>query len=159
AAYVPQVCRSDNSIDHCLVFLRPAPIAGPSICSDSTVAFYDLAREAIVIAHEYEHYITDQITGFVGGTLTKPNVADALHEGTSDYLAASYVSYANNAEETLVGQYGFQACPAVQRQLNTVYTYAGPAEGEIEDPHLSGLSWASALWNLRTQFGRDIVDK
>jgi hypothetical protein len=83
-------------------------------------------------------------------------VGDAIHEGYSDYLAASYVSEANNTDATLVGEYALRNCTPLQRELATLKVYDGA--DELSDPHVSGLVWASALWRLRDEFGVSVAD-
>lgn len=159
AMYVGEPCRSDGTMERCIVFLRPATLSATDAlanCGSSSSQFYDLAREGIVVAHEYQHYITDTITGIAFTASSTPKVGDALHEGYSDYMAASYVSDLVSADITLVGEYALQECTALQRQLNAVRPYEN-SEAD-EDPHTSGISWASAFWKLRTEFGEEIAD-
>jgi hypothetical protein len=158
ALYVGEPCRSDGTMDRCLLFLRPDTLTGSSAsrnCAKSSAQFYDLAREAVVLAHEYQHYVTDMIThiGFgTGGT----SVGDAIHEGYSDYFAASYVSEHTATAVTKVGEYALQDCAPLQRELATLRPYEN-SEAD-RDPHTSGLSWASGLWKLRTELGVSIAD-
>lgn len=160
ALYVGEPCRSDGSMERCLVFLRPAALASgdaSSNCGTSSATLYDLSREAIVVAHEYQHYVTDTITHIAFSASGAPKVGDALHEAYSDYLAASYVSDLNGADVTLVGEYALSECTPLQRQLNTLRPY-DDSDSANADPHTSGISWASAFWKLRTEFGVSVAD-
>lgn len=139
-----------------LFFLRPASGIA-SVCGSGTITFYDLAREAVVIVHEYQHYITDKITGFVAGSYETANVGDALHEGYSDYFGASQVSRLNGEDVTLVGEYAFQDCSPIQRDVGTLYPFDNSNE-DFSDSHVAGLTLASGLWQLRTELGREIAD-
>ncbi|MBY0369118.1 M36 family metallopeptidase [bacterium] len=157
AAYINVPCREDEpDKTHCLVFWRPATINSPT-CGGSAI-FYDVAREALVAVHEYQHYVTDSITGMVSGQ-DSYNVGDALHEGYSDYFAATHVSQEIGSDVTAVGAYAFKNCPAIQRDIATLKVYDTSEADGSGDPHLFGWSWASGLWNLRTEFGATVIDK
>jgi hypothetical protein len=159
AAYLNEPCGDD--IPRCLVFLRPA-VPSEGLCVG--IQLYDLAREALVIAHEYQHYVTDLITRMVPGTLSKAVVGDALHEGYSDYLAASHVSAASGSSVSKVGEYAFQYCKAFVRDVSVLRVYtdnlgsSGSDPTSDADPHNSGLSWASGLWKLRDELGVEKTD-
>lgn len=160
AMYVGEPCRSDGSMERCLVFLRPANLStadATANCAKSSATFYDLAREAIVVAHEYQHYVTDTITHIAFSASSSPKVGDALHEAYSDYLAASYVSDLNGVDVTLVGEYALWDCTPLQRQLNTLRPFVD-SDTSNSDPHTAGISWASAFWKLRTEYGMAIAD-
>ena len=165
AAYIGVPCADDGSMDRCLVFLRPAS-AKCSQISNST-KWKSLAREALVIAHEYQHYATDMISGIEFGSVGGITVADVIHEGYSDYLGASYVVQANSGDDptgttTTVGHYGFGACNNFKRNVATdngsdkVFN----PDFNYESPHKPGLVWASGLWELRTILNNPaLVDK
>lgn len=155
AAYIPAPCFETSSIARCLIFTRPTS-GTATICGSSVVQFYDLAREAIVAVHEYQHYVTDMIAGLVPGE-NDYNVGDALHEGYSDYFGASYVSYTSGTTSTKVGEYAFQECPAIQRDIGTLQTFT--SANKSLRPHSFGQTWASGLWQLREEYGRDITDR
>lgn len=157
-------CRSDGSMPRCMVFLRPARLSADSSLSacgsSSLVQLHDLARESLVIAHEYQHYVTDTITHIVFGCDSNGNncaVGDAIHEAISDYLAATYVSDVAGRDVTLVGEYGLQNCTPLQRQLNTLKVFQNTTAEQ--DSHVAGLTWASGYWKLKTEFGTAVVDK
>lgn len=156
AAYISQPCRdSDPTMTRCLVFLQPAPASSTS-CGDGVKQFFSVAREAVVVVHEYQHYVTDSITGMAMGQ-TQTNVGDALHEGFSDYFAASHVSQVVGSSVTAVGAYAFQNCAAIIRDIGTVKVY--DKDSLETGPHYYGWSWASGLWKLRQEFGASVMDK
>lgn len=156
AAYVFVPCRDDMpSIERCLVFLRPETIAGASVCGAGPTTLLSIAREALVSVHEYQHYVTDTMAGLVPGT-SGYNVGDALHEGYSDYMAASHVSFMVGSDVTVVGGYAFQNCAAIQRDVGTLLPY-DPDSTET-GPHYYGLSWASGLWQMRQNLGVAAAD-
>jgi hypothetical protein len=152
-----------GSFDRCLIFLYPDTETS-SACGGSPVDFYDLAREGNVAVHEYQHYMTDQITGLVASSSSAANVGDVIHEGYSDYFGASHViaTAAANAVATtgaaVVGEYGFQECTFYERDIGTIREIAHSA-AEGGDPHLGGHSFASGLLDLRTTYGALIVDR
>jgi hypothetical protein len=153
AAYVNVPCHSsDASTSKCLVFLPPA-VGSSTTCGDN-ITFYHMGREALISVHEYQHYITDTLTHMPMGT-TAYNVGDALHEGFSDYMAASHVSQAAGSDVTLVGAYVFQNCATIQRDVGVLKVYK---DGSQSSPHGYGLSWASGLWQLRRELGATTVD-
>jgi hypothetical protein len=115
----------------------------------------NLAREAFVIAHEYQHFVTDQLSGIEFASHSPRTVGDAIHEGYSDYGAATYLTNALGADTTL-GLVSFPACTAVRRDVGTLRVYEEIPENS--DEHMAGLTWASALWRLRKNLGAAIVD-
>lgn len=153
AAYISAPCRSDENADRCLVFLPPSQIIQSSTCGNNK-KLRTLAREALVIVHEYQHYITDRITGMLPGA--SASVGDALHEGYSDYFAVSHVSATAGEDVTLVGAYAFEECPAVQREIGTPQPFAN--SDADSDPHYGGMTWATGLFQLRREFGKTVVD-
>lgn len=148
ALYYGGPCSSDSVNQRCIVFYPP------------TASFRSLAREALVIAHEYQHYLTDMLTGIEFDASGEISVGSALHEGYSDYLAATYVSSqtlgAGKIDAHVVGEYSLTA--TYQRDLtqykifNNNTTYASV--------HGPGQVWGSALWEMREDgWGAEIVDK
>ncbi|MCB9255490.1 MAG: M36 family metallopeptidase [Bdellovibrionaceae bacterium] len=147
-----------------LFFLRPANTSASSSICPSTV-FLNLAREGAVIVHEYQHYITDVITAMVPGS-DVANVGDALHEGYSDYLGASQINRLNSESAPLVteiGEFAFKNCEAFRRDIGQLKVYSDTSsstpQNDFSDPHISGWTWASGLWNLRESLGRDAADR
>ena len=155
AAYVTGDC--GDGIDRCLVFLKPTGSGTISGC-DGLQVINNLAREALVVVHEYQHYVTDIISGIEFSTKAKPTVGDALHEGYSDYAAASALSVLNSPTDVTLLGVSFPACSGVRREIATLKVYEEDSS-DSEDPHLSGLTWASALWKLRTRLDAATVDK
>ncbi len=155
AYYIPEGCTEVAGSASCLIFVPPAK-GSASICGSGTIKFYDPAREALVLVHEYQHYVTDMIANLTPGSADKPKLGDALHEGYSDYFGASQVSRVVGSDVTLVGEYFLQECSPVTRQLATIQVYLNSSSDL--DPHYSGTSWASGLWALRVLVGAEKAD-
>lgn len=154
AAFMTVPCRDGfAAFNQCLVFLRP--LATSSLTCGGMTTFYSLAREALVAVHEYQHYVTDSISQMESGSVGY-NVGDALHEGYSDYFAATHVSQDFGSDVTLVGEYAFQNCAAVLRDVGVLTVY--DKNSADPGPHSYGLSWASGLWQLRRELGAATVD-
>lgn len=156
SALIETKCYSDTIIHGNTAARGRVTISG----CDGPQVIHNLAREAMVVVHEYQHYVTDIISGIEFGTNAKPTVGDALHEGYSDYAAASALSVLNSPTDVTVLGVSFPACSGVRREIATLKVYEESSDSE--DPHLSGLTWASALWKLRTRVvpsGADTVEK
>lgn len=151
-----------SGMDRCLVFLPPtgtclaSNFCRLSGCPDGS-KLNNLAREGFVVSHEYQHYITDVISGIEFGSSRNTTVGDALHEGYSDYGAATYLSDLNNPTNVTLGLIAFPACSSLRREVGTLRVYGETSAEAVE--HNSGLSWASALWQLRKEYGSAIADK
>jgi len=155
AAYVGSPCAEDGTMERCLVFLRPRPYDCEK--GGGSEEFYPLGREALVVAHEYQHYVTDMITGINFGGSNQIKVGDVIHEGYSDYLGASYVSESSTTDTAVVGAYAFSECPTnYQRNLAIKKVYDDSIS--YSSPHRPGWVWASALWELRGEWGSSVVD-
>lgn len=152
AFYTPTACL-DSSPNPCIVFDPPGT---PSSGSCASRTFYDVAREANVGVHEYQHYITDRIARLKLGYTGAHIVADALHEGYSDYFAASHIYELSGGAGAKIAEYAFQDCSVAVRNVAVLRVYQNGTDEE--DPHTSGLSWASALWALRTEYGKSVMD-
>jgi len=140
-----------DGLSRCILFLPPSGIPE---CEGKP--FNNFAREGFVVAHEYQHYITDIISGIEFGTSGKKTVGDSLHEGYSDYGAATYLTQLNGTDVTL-GLKLAPVCSEVRRNVGTLKVYA-----EVTAPDLiyqAGLSWASALWQLRKDYNKTVADK
>ena len=157
AFYLESPCDPNGAGENaCIIYLRP--VAGrASICGTSSVEFFDLARETIVVAHEYQHYYTDRITLLVPGSGGVANVGDALHEAYSDYFGATYTTDLHGSDVTLVGSYAFQNCQALFREVGELRAYENIEENE--DPHFAGLTFATGLWELRKTLGAEDTDR
>ena len=107
--------------------------------------FRDLAKEVDVVSHEFTHAVIDEYhPGMFGSE------GLALHEGYSDYFAASLTN------DSAVGEY-IVAAPegaGVLRNCDNNLNYAGaPTE-----PHARGRVWAGACWDLRKELGQEVAD-
>lgn len=145
-------CNLDSASGPCLLF-NPPEAANYVSCAAGTQQYFDLAREAIVAVHEYQHYITDTITGLASGD----GIGDLLHEGYSDYFAVSQVTRLSGRSATTVLDYGFQNCPVIQRAIGSLKVFDNTSSRT--DPHFYGWTWASGLYDLNVRLGSDIVDK
>jgi len=145
AAYIPNC--SIFSEERCLVFFKPAAILGSECGLTGTIKLYSVAREANVIVHEFQHYVTDSITNIAFGTSSEATVGDALHEGFSDYFAASHVVAINNEDSSgakILG-HSFRNCPSITRDVATLR----PFQVDSSAIYDVGLTWASGLYKLR----------
>jgi hypothetical protein len=158
AAYIPQPCWivGAETIPRCLTFWRPTGTYNCSglgcpypNCSNSVV-IDNLAREAFVVAHEYQHYITDQLSGLEFADHYPKSVGDALHEGYSDYGAATYLTKTLGKDTTL-GLISFPVCVDARRDLKDLRVFQDTYENS--DEHMAGLTWASSLWKIRKTLG------
>ncbi len=106
--------------------------------------FNSFAREDKIIYHEYTHAVTDYITNIPPGYTE----AGAIHEGNSDYFAASFTG------RTLLGEYSVFGYLIYQRNISNprIATYSEyisqPGYPAVE-PHDGGELWSAALWDLR----------
>jgi len=154
AAYIAGPCDDSGTVNRCLVFLRYGTVS-PCGNGDPGGSF---AREALIIAHEYQHYVTDMITGIEFGAANQLRVGDIIHEGYSDYFGASYASHNSAQDIHTVGQYAFSD-KYFEEQRDLI------KEGVIfsdstaySNPHTPGWVWASALWELRDTLEATTVD-
>jgi hypothetical protein len=158
ALYMSAGCPDGVGEPPCITFVPPAK-GQLSDCGPGVTKFYDPARESVVLVHEYQHYVTDMITHMVGVQVAgaAPHIADVLHEGYSDYFGASQVTRVVGSNVTLVGEFFLQQCTALQRDIKDIQVYE---DSELDlDPHYSGISWASGLWQFREDVGADTADK
>jgi len=155
AAYIGGVCNDAGTVDHCLVFLQPA--SQGCFKGDTAKTFFSLARESMVIAHEYQHYVTDMIAGIEFSGSDTLTVGDVVHEGYSDYFGASYTVKENtDSSLTTIGAYAFQNCSNLKRDLSTKPVFDNTTQ--YTSGHKPGLVWASGLWELRALLGADATD-
>jgi Zn-dependent metalloprotease len=116
----------------------------------------DFAEDARVIVHEYGHLMLDYQRPWILG-----EEGAAIHEGFSDYLAASmYADVKNGFMRECVSPWAGQAFNPNRpcfRTLVEQYTYPDdyiPGGG----PHRNGMIWSSALWELWNILGKRIAD-
>ena len=121
--------------------------------SDGSLGFgdagTDVAEDAEVIVHEYGHAILDrQVPDINRGE------GGALHEGFSDFLAASFFSAVSDGfSDTIVFEWAGSEDPEVAtRPVNGNKRYP---EDIIGDPHADGQIWSAALWEIFEAIGRD----
>ena len=121
--------------------------------SDGSIGFgdagADVAEDAEVIVHEYGHAILDRQV---------PNInrgkGGAIHEGFSDFLAASFFSAVSDGfSDTIVFEWAGSEDPEVAtRPVNGNKRYPEDIVGE---PHADGQIWSAALWEIFEAIGRD----
>ncbi|NBX77680.1 MAG: hypothetical protein EBQ92_14115 [Proteobacteria bacterium] len=155
AAYIAGACDDTGSIDRCLVFLRYGKTSAcPNFNGDPGGSF---AREALISAHEYQHYVTDMISGIEFGAIGQLRLGDVIHEGYSDYFGASYASQDSGQNIHTVGEYAFNKdYQSSQRDLSQKRVLSDSTA--YSNPHTPGWVWASALWELRDSLGASTVD-
>jgi hypothetical protein len=99
------------------------------------------ARIADVVYHEYGHGITDR-------QYRPLTPSGAMHEGFSDYYAASI------NDDPRIGR-GFRGPGTILRTVDNDNTFPDDIVGEV---HRDGLILAGALWDLRQTLGRGATD-
>ena len=121
--------------------------------SDGSINFgdagVDVAEDAEVIVHEYGHAILDrQVPDINKGE------GGAIHEGFSDFLAASFFSAVSDGfSDTLVFEWAGSEDPEVAtRPVNGNKRYP---EDIVGDPHADGQIWSAALWEIFEAIGRE----
>ena len=108
-------------------------------------ALNDLAKEACIIYHEYDHYILDHINPDLKGA-----EADALHEGYSDYFGCSFT------DDAQIGEWATaRTGKPHMRDLLNEKAYPGDMTGE---PHADGEIWGGACWDIRERLGNMTAD-
>ena len=96
---------------------------------------------ADIIYHEYTHLVTEHIYG--PGLLVYEGEAGALHEGYSDFFAASIVNRPSIGEGVFAKGV---------RDLNNEIKYP---DDFINEVHHDSLMFSGALWNIRESLGGD----
>ncbi|MGK7914494.1 MAG: hypothetical protein AB4038_02970 [Prochloraceae cyanobacterium] len=106
--------------------------------------FQDLAKEVDVVAHEFTHAVIDEYSRYMLG-----GEGRALHEGYSDYFAASL------SNESEIGEYIVPAPEkaGILRNCENNLRYPGPSE-----PYARSLRWSGACWDLRKEVGQEVAD-
>jgi len=119
--------------------------------------FWDLAKKDDIIFHEYTHAVSYDI-GF-----TPPGWEEegrAMHEGYSDYHAASFT---NNAQ---IGEWATRNypdlrrvdMPKIQYNYNNYNSLPAYSENTLGSAHHKSMIWSGALWDLRGILGSSITD-
>ncbi|MFM8269789.1 MAG: M36 family metallopeptidase, partial [Pseudomonadota bacterium] len=164
AAYLGGFCDDEGTIDHCLVFFR---YGNDSPCAQGANPGGSFAREALIIVHEYQHYVTDMISGIEFGSKKSIRVGDAIHEGYSDYFGATYAlqkalvetpSLTDSQKTTIstVGGYAFREdAKSYRRNLESKKVFSPSIS--YDEPHTPGWVWGSALWELRDRIGNSTL--
>ena len=115
----------------------------------------DLAEDGDIVLHEYGHAIQHgQNPSWGGGEM------GAMGEGFSDYWAASFFADTGDpvylaTHAPAVGEWGFLSELPGVRRVDGDKIYPDDLSASV---HESGEIWSAALWELRTQLGRDTVD-
>lgn len=114
--------------------------------------YNDFAKEDNVIAHEYQHLITEDITynGLDGGPINY-NQTEAMDEGFSDYFGGTYAGSGDIGVYVVVG-------PGQLRDMDNTYTMSdwdgvGDDAFLANDFHEGSQIFTGALWDLRQQLG------
>lgn len=97
-----------------------------------------------IIYHEYTHLLTEHIYG--PGLLTYEGQSGALHEGYSDYFAASILA------SPMIGEGIF---PKTIRNLINQQKYP---EDFVNEVHYDSLIFSGALWDVRESLGKEETD-
>ncbi len=116
--------------------------------------FWDLAKKDDVIYHEYTHLISNQIGLDIYQTEER-----AMHEGYSDYHAASFTN------DHFIGEWVTRNYPELRR-LNTdpeIFNYSSINSisyplNPIGSPHANGMIWSGSLWDLRNELGEETAN-
>ena len=121
--------------------------------SDGSINFgdagVDVAEDAEVIIHEYGHAILErQVPNMNRGE------GGAIHEGFSDFLAASFFSAVSDGfGDFIVFEWAGSDDPEVAtRSVNSNKRYPQDIVGQ---PHADGQIWSAALWEIFEAIGRD----
>ena len=121
--------------------------------SDGSINFgdagVDVAEDAEVIIHEYGHAILErQVPNMNKGE------GGAIHEGFSDFLAASFFSAVSDGfGDFIVFEWAGSDDPEVAtRSVNSNKRYPQDIVGQ---PHADGQIWSAALWEIFEAIGRD----
>ena len=121
--------------------------------SDGSINFgdggVDTAEDAEIIIHEYGHAILDrQVPDIYIGE------GGAIHEGFSDFLAASFFSAVSDGfgDTTVFDWGGVEAPEFLTRPVDGHKHYP---EDLVGAPHDDGEMWSASLWELFQALGRD----
>jgi len=104
------------------------------------------ARSADVLYHELGHAVSDSAARLGRGLLNSE--ARGLSEGYSDY-------FANSALDD--PRFASWVAPHAERDASNPALHFPP--GFVGEEHSTGAVWASVLWSIRTQVGREETDR
>lgn len=109
----------------------------------------DLAEDAEVIIHEYAHAILDRQVPHISSS-----EGAAIHEGFSDFLAASFFSAVSDGfSDSIVFEWAGAAAPEIfTRPVNGFKRYPEDIQGQS---HADGEMWSASLWEIFETLGRD----
>lgn len=133
--------------------ISPILDAGVILLPDGTERNFALSAQVMV--HETTHAVMERLVGGVDDVFCTTTVqADALGEGISDYMAASYT---NNP---VIG--GYVSGDAERGLRRAAYDQQERTGADFLDPfpvvHDAGEIIGAALWNLREELGAQVVD-
>lgn len=114
--------------------------------------FWDLAKKDDVIYHEFTHAVSWAI-GLTPG-VGSPNETWALHEGYSDYHAASFTNDYEIGEWVTRGYDHLRTLDSEPGDFH--YSDYDEVSYTINDPgtpHANSMIWSNALWDLRDELG------
>jgi len=116
----------------------------------------DSAFDPTVVYHEQTHGLSNRLVGG-GSTACLGNLqSDALGEGWSDFLAASFLG------DPIIGAYVTgNATVGVRRasMASSPFTYGNLKDGSLHEAHDIGEIWAATLWDVRTALGAAITEQ
>jgi Zn-dependent metalloprotease len=126
--------------------------------------YWDFAKKEDVIYHEYTHLVS----GTIGLEFSYPEEM-AMHEGYSDYHAASFTGDPNIGEwVTRCTDTGYERCVSNDNtyfhysNIDSVhYAWCSSQHRYLNpdgDEHSNGMIWSGALWDLRNALGATVTD-
>ncbi|MBI4469398.1 MAG: M36 family metallopeptidase [Acidobacteria bacterium] len=116
------------------------------------------AEDADIVWHEYGHAILDHQRPSINQNF------DGMGEGFSDYWAATMAARQPSADhaqyDPAVGEWDATAYnPGNPPYLRKVDTAAHYPEGRSGDPHVTGMIWSAALWEINRVIGQRLADE
>lgn len=119
--------------------------------------FYDLAKKDDIIYHEYTHIVSGRIGLGIGTAYSA-----AMHEGYSDYHAASYTVDPSVGEWVTRNFSDLRTVANLPSQFHNSkfnqvsYTGSNPIN-TAGSAQANGMIWAGALWDLRNAIGDSTI--
>jgi len=111
--------------------------------------YFNLGLFADVIYHEYTHAATEYIYK-PGGPLVGP-IGAAMHEGLSDYFAATVT------DDPDLGELLYRTTPDPVRTLQNRLIWPEHRD-HFNEPHANGRIFGGALWDTRERTGAAVAD-